>query len=1148
MKLRVLFALALVTSVFIFCISVPTLASAQSGKAIGFHNNHAEVYITFQQPLKATERGKIKRMGGIRFYAAVSETTYLARIREPALEKLRNHPLFVDIQPVELTDKLSTNLNAGSVGPNVVNPDGTLAVYVQFYDDVKLPHALKSLRKTGVDFEKPKRFLLNNRILINATNEQISLLAQKINVRHIDEIPPPPRDDNLNAAFFSNIDLIQAAPFDLDGDGVRIGQWELGHAQTSHLDLFPRIHVVEAGDGLSDHATHVAGTMLGSGAWDANALGMAPGAWGIFAYSSAGSPATEQADAVDNQQIVIANHSWGFTTGWDDEGNNSGQAGFGTYDLGGILYDSVVYDKGLIIVKSAGNDSNDCNPNNSNDCDGFLGGDGNRYDTIGYVGNAKNIITVGAVGGTFANPLITGFSSNGPSNDGRIKPDLVAKGDSLWSTCLTNSYCYKGGTSMSAPTTSGAVALLVQMYRQNFEGHSPSPDIVKALLVNTARDLGRPGPDYVYGHGLLNALTAAQTIDIGEVKILTEAVGQSETDEYLLSVPAGLAELRVTLNWIDIAGSLQPGIRDNVNNLDVHVEAPDGSLRYPFTGPGMGNVTGVATATEPNSIDTVESIVIDTPDQGIWIVRVVGTSVLFGPQNQNYALVANGFDGAGNIVPTSSFILPDQPDIRVNEALYFDELCEGDKQDLLVSIFNIGGADLLVHEISTTGSPAFSVLPAPSQPFIVQPGAHIEVTIRFEPDGAWGPYNGTLHIVSNDPDEGELAFEMTGELGKSTISTVIADTGNYGNICSGDFYDLGLTIANGGGCPLIVTDISSNSGEFYVPQVLDYPLDIGPADSMEVPIRFEPEGLCDDTTAREGEITITSNDPDVPFGEVVVDLSGLMPCPNLVIDPVAMTGLFAFPATVVDPEGTLGCYSEQAVTIRNTGRCPLNITGVDATGDDFTAIAPTILPIKLPPGEETLLVEIIFTPQSGGNPLSPDEVTGTLTIVSDDPDASGLADLCGEGVAQSGVRILVTDVTSGLPLTVAEVDEIRLRSKGIKTPGPINLRFTDQPITSSTVCGNSVQWHVNLETLPATHTTGTTPTSSYTASAKEDNQANEQSFNLAQCEFREFQLQLKNTSGVGGICPLGQKGDACTTDAECCSNKCKGPEGNKACK
>jgi len=1141
MKARVFFTLAIVVAMSTFCISFSAGVLAQSDEGIEFRNKHAEVYITFQQPLKANERGKIKRMGGVRIYQPVSDTTYLARIREPALEKLRNHPLFTDIRQVELSDKLSTSLNTGAVGSHVFNPDGTLAVYVRFYDDVKLPHALKSLRKAGVDFKRPKRFQFENRILVNVTSEQIIQLAGAINVRRIEEIPPPPRDDNVNAAIFSNIDLIQSAPFNLDGDGVLYGQWESGHAQTSHPDLSPRINVIESGAGETSHGTHVAGTLLGSGAGDANALGMAPGANTIFAHSSADDTVTEQVDAVDNYGIDIANHSWGASVGWPDDGDN--EDGFGAYGGDASGYDAVVHGRGLIIVKSSGNDSNDCDPDDSTNCDGFLGGDGNRYDTIGYVGNAKNVITVGAVGNTVADPVITGFSSNGPSDDGRIKPDLVAKGDSLNSTCPTSTYCSKGGTSMAAPTTSGGVALLTQLYRLNYDGNTPSPDIVKALLVNTARDLGRPGPDYVYGHGLLDTLPAAQTIEIGEVKIVTEAVGQGETDEYLLSVPSGLAELRVTLNWIDFPGQLISGVHA-VNNLDVLAEAPDGSLRYPYTGPGRSNVTGFASATGPNPIDTVESMVIDTPDQGIWIVRVGGALVPFGPQN--YALVANGFDGTGNIVPTSSFILPDQPDIRVNEALDFEELCEGDQQDLLVSIFNIGGADLLVHSISTTGSPAFSVLPDPSQPFIVQPGAHVEVTVRFEPAGVSGPYTGTLHIVSNDPDEEELAYEMTGELGKSIISTVIADTGNYGDVCSGDFSDMGLTIANGGGCSLLVNDISSDSAEFYVPEVLDYPLDIGPADSMEVPIRFEPEGICDDIVPRESVITIVSNDPDTPLKPV--DVSGLMPCPNLVIDPAALAELFAFPATVVDTDGTLGCYSDQSLAIRNTGRCPLNITAVDATGDDFTAIAPSILPIELPPGEETLQVDVRFTPQSGGDPLSPNEVTGTLTIVSDDPDASGLADLCGEGVAQSGIRILVTEVTSGFPLPVTEADEIRVRSKGIKTPGPINLRFTDHPVTSSAVCGNEIQWHVNLETLPATHTTGTEPKSSYSASAKEGNLAEQQSFNLSQCEFSEFQLQLKDSSGDGGTCPLAQKGEACSTDADCCSTKCRGPGGNKTCK
>ena len=719
MKVRALLTLAIAASAATLCISFSAEAVAQGDEGIKFRNNHAEVFITFKEPLKATERGKIKRMGGVRFYQAVSATTYLARIREPSLEKLRGHPLFSDIRQVTVTDKLSSSLKSGDIGSYAINADGTIAVYVQFYDDVKLPHALKSLRKAGVTFDRPKRFLFDSHVLVNVNEDQLFELADAMTVRRIEEIPPPPKDDNVDAAIFSNIDLIQAAPFSLDGDGILFGQWESGHAQTSHPDLSPRINVIEDGAGTTDHGTHVAGTLLGSGVGDANALGMAFGAPMIFAHSSADDTVTEQADAVDNYSIDIANHSWGYTVGWPDDGDN--EVGFGAYDGRAASYDSMVRAKNLIVVKSSGNDSNDCDPDDATNCDGFLGADGNRYDTIGYVGNAKNVITVGAVGNTVADPLITVFSSNGPSDDGRIKPDLVAKGDSLWSTCEGSTYCFKGGTSMAAPTTSGGVALLTQMYRLNFDGHNPSPDIVKALLVNTARDLGRPGPDYVYGHGLVDALPAAQTIDIGEVKIVTEAVGQAETDKYYLSVPTGLQELRVTLNWLDVPGAPDHEAIDTVHNLDLQVEAPDGTIHFPFTGPGRANVTGLATATGPNPRDTVEHMVADAPTQGIWLVRVLGTAVPFGPQN--YALVANGFDSAGDLVPTSSFILPDYPDIRVNAALDFDELCEDDKQDLQVRIFNIGGADLLVHSVTTTGDSAFSIQPDPWQPVIVQPGA-----------------------------------------------------------------------------------------------------------------------------------------------------------------------------------------------------------------------------------------------------------------------------------------------------------------------------------------------------------------------------------------------------------------------------------------
>ena len=174
-----------------------------------------------------------------------------------------------------------------------------------------------------------------------------------------------------------------------------------------------------------------------------------------------------------------------------------------------------------------------------------------------------------------------------------------------------------------------------------------------------------------------------------------------------------------------------------------------------------------------------------------------------------------------------------------------------------------------------------------------------------------------------------------------------------------------------------------------------------------------------------------------------------------------------------------------------------------------------------------------------------DDLRGQIDRI-DDPDGEGLAELCGEGVAQSGIRVLVTDISSGFPLVVEGVDNITIRSKGKNKPDPINLQFTDVASQSTTICENTVTWHVDQETLPSTQTTGNNPKSSYQVSAREGNLQDMQSFSLGQCDFLEFQLELLDSDAPA--CLLLPKGAACTTAGECCSGKCKGPSGGKSCK
>lgn len=103
---------------------------------------------------------------------------------------------------------------------------------------------------------------------------------------------------------------------------------------------------------------------------------------------------------------------------------------------------------------------------------------------------------------------ITGFSSFGPADDGRIKPDIVAPGQAVFSTSAAspNDYEVLSGTSMSAPAVTGTLAILQELYKNLNGGSYMKSATLKALAIHTAREAGpNEGPDYMFGWGLLDA-------------------------------------------------------------------------------------------------------------------------------------------------------------------------------------------------------------------------------------------------------------------------------------------------------------------------------------------------------------------------------------------------------------------------------------------------------------------------------------------------------------------------------------------------------------------------------------------------------------------------------------------------------------------
>jgi hypothetical protein len=380
--------------------------------------------------------------------------------------------------------------------------------------------------------------------------------------------------ENGNAAISAAANLVRsAAPYNVDGSGIKIGIWEAGGIpRQTHQEFAGRISIADSTTSATDHATHVAGTLAAAGSNPA-VLGMAPAAT-LRCYNST-SDATEMtaggASAPNTTKIYLSNHSYGARAGWEDniwygaftnDANpaNDVEADFGRYSSTSVSFDGLAYNLPYYLVFiSAGNHRNDTPPgtgttwtyaaNSSTytyDPAQHPKGDGvykTGYDSIEGNKLGKNVIAVGAVndaasggGRNIANATMASFSAWGPADDGRIKPDVMANGISVLSSGnISDTDIYTAsGTSMSSPNACGSAALLIQYYTSRFPGGAMRASTLKSLIIHTADDLGTAGPDYKNGWGLMNTKAAADVIqqhadNTGGGAIVESSVSTSST-------------------------------------------------------------------------------------------------------------------------------------------------------------------------------------------------------------------------------------------------------------------------------------------------------------------------------------------------------------------------------------------------------------------------------------------------------------------------------------------------------------------------------------------------------------------------------------------------------------------------------------------
>lgn len=462
----------------------------------------------------------------------------------------------------------------------------------------------------------------------------------------------------------------------------KLAIWDGGWILSSHQEFAGKtISFKDQGGTVIDHATHVAGTMVAKGVY-APAKGMAFGAASLLSYDFNNDVAEMTAAAGG---LLLSNHSYGGVSGWsyNDESNRWEWYGlpgdtedytFGFYDSRAQAWDKIAYNAPYyLIVESSGNSHDETGPAVGSDYWGYRSrtdqtivdkgprpsgiSNNDAYDVLNSTANAKNILTVGAVnplpyGPTNRQDVMVGsFSSWGPTDDGRVKPDIVGMGVNVLSTGAgsNTSYITLSGTSMSSPNVTGSLYLLQEYYAQKNAGDFMRSATLKGLACHTAFDAGNVGPDYIYGWGLLDMKTAAQAItDNGTKSLIKEnTLPQGQTQTYNV-IASGNGVLSATIAWTDPQGTPASGTPINdrtpklVNDLDIRIS--DGTTTFNPWVLDPANPSGAAT-TGDNIRDNVEQVYVAGVTPGKAYTVTVTHKGTLQSGSQAYSIIITGIGG-----------------------------------------------------------------------------------------------------------------------------------------------------------------------------------------------------------------------------------------------------------------------------------------------------------------------------------------------------------------------------------------------------------------------------------------------------------------------------------------------------------------------
>lgn len=569
-------------------------------------NGFAFKYLQFEEIPNSGTRASIEALG-LQFLQYFPRKTYLVAIPidfdASQLEGYRVRSIF----DLPLEAKKNKQLDSPPY-PDYAFDGQKLDVLVSFPEVLSAAHVRAQVTQHLADVEFDNTYNYSGQLRLQIAPDQVDPLVGMDVILYAELMAEPGEPENTLGRSMHRANVIDseyATGRHYDGTGVSAAVNDDGFVGP-HIDFTGRIDQSSITLDLGTHGDMTTGIVGGAGNLDPTMKGMATGSFLHVRQYSNIMPNT--VDLHTNQQVMV------FSTSYSN-GCNTGYTA-----VTRRMDEEIVDNPSIIQVFSAGNSG-------ALDC-GYGAGAGWGNVTGGHK-SAKNVI---ATANLLNNDQLVASSSRGPATDGRLKPEIAAHGNGQFSTDPNNTYAEGGGTSAAAPGIAGVLVQLYQAYRELNNGNDPNSALMKACLLNSAEDLGNPGPDFSFGYGRVNALRALTTLEDG--RYLNASVDQGTTNTHNITIPAGVIEAKIMLQWMDPEAATNAS-QALINDLDLTVEDQFSAVTLPLVldnTPSVASITANATPGVDN-LNNTEQVVLQNPAAGNYTIQVNGAAIPQGPQS-----------------------------------------------------------------------------------------------------------------------------------------------------------------------------------------------------------------------------------------------------------------------------------------------------------------------------------------------------------------------------------------------------------------------------------------------------------------------------------------------------------------------------------